>query len=100
MSGGVTHNIMGRGLGPKAKIQEAILRGRGLDTPKPRRTLAPAGGMHTLAMRLLEVQFDSTIEDLIKEGTIANIAGKLGIDESTVSLWRLKLGLRTKGSTI
>ena len=91
---------MGRGLGPKARIQEAILRERGLDTPKSKRTMSSPDGKHTLAMRLLEVQFDSTIEDLIREGTIANVAEKLGIDESTVSLWRLKLGLRTKGNII
>ena len=91
---------MGRGKSIKSKVQEAILKGRGLE-------VAPAGlvkRVHkelsdrpstTLAMRLLEEQYGTSIESLIRHGTIKEVAEFLGIEESTVSKWRLRLGLRT-----
>ena len=85
---------MGRGKGPKAKIQAAILKKRLRIVP---RTDEPdtTPNSKTLAMRLLEKQFGQSIESLIKEGSLAEVAKTLGIDESTVSLWRLRLGMRT-----
>lgn len=93
---------MGRGKGTKARIQEVILRRRGLEvvprTGLRRGQLPPPDGTKTLTMRLLEAQYGVTIQELIRDGTIAEVAKSLGIEESTVSKWRLRLGLRTKGN--
>jgi len=48
----------------------------------------------TLAMRLIEARLDRLIEDLLMEGSLKEVADLLGIKESTVSKWRLRLGLR------
>ncbi|KKM82281.1 hypothetical protein LCGC14_1321120 [marine sediment metagenome] len=75
---------------------DAILKRRLKVVP---RTDEPVEVNHnkTLAMRLLENQFGQTIEYLLDEeqGSLKEVAKTLGIDESTVSKWRLRLGMRT-----
>ena len=91
---------MGRGKSTKAKLQEQILRQRklvdaggysGLTIDK----LPPADGVKTLAMRLLEARFGIPIAVLLSTGTLKEVAEFLGVDESTISKWRLRLRLRT-----
>lgn len=48
----------------------------------------------TLAMRLIEAQRGVMIEELLSEGSLKEVALELRIGESTVSLWRKRLGLR------
>lgn len=48
----------------------------------------------TLAMRLIEARLGLQIEDLLSEGSLKEVALLLGVKESTVSKWRLRLGLR------
>ena len=88
---------MGRGKGPKARIQEAILKKRHGLRIVPLDEPAKVDPRKTLAMRLMEQQHGISIEDLISEdvGSLATVAKILGIDESTVSKWRLRLGMRT-----
>lgn len=91
---------MGRGKGIKARVQEAVLKEKGLE-PSSSGSLQPKPipiANKTLAMRLLEIQFGEDIDALIKDGTIADVADYLGIEESTVSKWRLRLGLRTRAN--
>ena len=91
---------MGRGKSIKSKMQESILKGRGLEVTtsglvkKVHKELSDSPST-TLAMRLLEEQYGTSIESLIRYGTIKEVAEFLGIKESTVSKWRLRLGLRT-----
>lgn len=47
----------------------------------------------TPLMIALELAHDAPIEDLISEGTIYQVAKRLGIDPSTVSKWRTRLEL-------
>lgn len=85
----------------RQKVQRSILRRKGL---KPERYHGlkspelPTDDNKTLAMRLLEVHFDAKIEDLLFYGNLAATARYLGIDPSTVSKWRLKLGLPRAGT--
>ena len=51
-------------------------------------------GRKTLAMMLIERVFDANIEELLMQGTHREVAQRLGIAETTVSMWRLRLGLR------
>jgi len=86
--------------GIKGRLQDSILKRRGL-APSTQGGLrssepAPADPNKTLAMRLLEAQFGVSIEELLQYGTLAETGKHLGIDESTVSKWRLALGLRNK----
>jgi len=90
---------MGRGKGIKAKLQEQILRQRGLEsrdykgfTPSE---LPPSDGTKTLAMRLLEARFGLPIAVMLADGSLAEVAEFLGVDQSTVSKWRLRLNLRS-----
>jgi len=69
--------------------------------PKHYRGLKPkevkSNGNKTLAMRLIEREFDTPIEKLLEVplyGNLTPIAERLGISVSTVCKWRLKLGLR------
>lgn len=86
--------------GIKGRLQDGILKRRGLSPSTQgglRRTKAPpADPNKTLAMRLLEAQFEVPIEVLLQEGSLAEVGALLGIDESTVSKWRLVLGLRDR----
>jgi nicotinate-nucleotide pyrophosphorylase (carboxylating) len=52
----------------------------------------------TLAMRLLEEKFGQPIEFLLAQGTLNEVAEALGITFTTVSKWRLRLGLRERTS--
>ena len=48
----------------------------------------------TLAMRLIEARLGVMIEELLSEGSLKEVALLIGVKESTVSKWRLRLGLR------
>lgn len=87
---------------PQRVLQESILRKRGLRR-KGKGKLEPSkiefredgeGRNLTLAMQLIEAWFNEPIEDLIREGPILKVANRLHVDESTISKWRLRLGLR------
>lgn len=86
--------------GIKRRLQAQVLKRRGLvpldysglQSTKP----IPITPGRTLAMRLIEAQFGVPIEQLLRDGTLAEVGRVLGIDESTVSKWRLLLGLRSK----
>lgn len=54
----------------------------------------PGDPNKTLAMRLIEARLGRLIEDLLAEGSLKEAAVLLGVKESTVSKWRLRLGLR------
>lgn len=82
----------------RRELQDLVLKRRGLQragrgrlvtTPVP-----PPDGRKTLAMRILESKFSMPIEALLQGGTLQEVADKLGIDFTTVSLWRKRLGLR------
>ena len=83
------------------RLRASILRQRGL--VKERRKglkpidLPPPDGRKTLTMRLLERQFETDIETLLVRGNLREVAKILGISEATVSVWRLRLGLRNSG---
>ncbi len=86
------------GIGLKRKVQNKILKDRGLKRkgegklePMPDEPVDPN---KTLAMRLIEARLGRLIEDLLMEGSLQEVAVLLGIKESTVSKWRLRLGLR------
>ena len=84
-------------------MRERILKERGLE-PSPGHGLKEKGtpappepdSLKTLAMWRLEVRFGMSIEELLQMGNLVETAQVLGIDQSTVSLWRLRLGLRRK----
>ncbi len=84
----------------RRRIRERILKERGLEASSGGglevKEIPDPDGLKTLAMRLLEVQFNQPIEELLQIGNLVETAKALGIDQSTVSLWRLKLGLRRK----
>ena len=89
---------MARGLGFSEQARRDILRrrdkvrtGHGKIGPKPTRRRDPK---KTLAMHLIEVQFDRSIEELIAEGEIREVGKRLGLQRSTISVWRKRLGLR------
>jgi len=90
---------VGRGKSAKAKLQEQILRQRGLENRAYKglatEELPPPDSGKTLAMRLMEARFGTPIAVLLSPGTLKEVATFLGIDESTVSKWRLRLGLRS-----
>ena len=86
------------GIHLKEKTRRKLLRDRGLIrtgqghlAPVPEEPVDPN---KTLAMRLIEARLDRLIEDLLMEGSLKEVAVLLGIKESTVSKWRLRLGLR------
>jgi hypothetical protein len=82
---------------PRQKVQQAILKRKGLETGRYRGLKVveiSKDGNKTLAMRLLEREFGDSIENLLLFGDLAATARYLGIDKSTVSKWRLRLGLR------
>ncbi|KKM02994.1 hypothetical protein LCGC14_1778870 [marine sediment metagenome] len=82
----------------KERVRRKVLKDRGLIRtghghlePMPDEPIDPN---KTLAMRLIEARLDRLIEDLLMEGSLKEVADLLGIKESTVSKWRLRLGLR------
>ncbi|KKM94904.1 hypothetical protein LCGC14_1193760 [marine sediment metagenome] len=87
-------------MGPhfKEKIRQKILKRRGLVRtgqghlePMPDE---PDDPNKTLAMRLIEARLGVVIEELLSEGSLKEVAVLIGVKESTVSKWRLRLGLR------
>ncbi len=82
----------------KERIRRKILKDRGLvRTGKGHLEPAPdepADPNKTLAMRLIEARLDRLMEDLLMEGSLKEVGLLLGVKESTVSKWRLRLGLR------
>lgn len=82
----------------KERIRRKVLKDHGLIRtgqghlePTPDE---PADPNKTLAMRLIEARLGRLMEDLLAEGSLKEVADLLGIKESTVSKWRLRLGLR------
>ena len=82
----------------KERIRQRILKNRGLVrtgqghlAPEPKE---PDDPNKTLAMRLIEDKHGAPIEELLMQGSIKQVGEDLGIDETTVSKWRLRLGLR------
>ncbi len=82
----------------KEKMRRKVLKNHGLIRagqghlePMPDE---PEDPNKTLAMRLIEARLGRLIEDLLMEGSLKEVADLLGIKESTVSKWRLRLGLR------
>ncbi len=82
----------------KERIRRKVLKDRGLIRtgqghlePMPDE---PGDPNKTLAMRLIEARLGRLIEDLLSEGSLKEVAELLGVKESTVSKWRLRLGLR------
>ena len=82
----------------KERVRRKLLKDRGLVRvgkghlePMPDE---PEDPNKTLAMRLIEARLGRLIEDLLMEGSLKEVADLLGIKESTVSKWRLRLGLR------
>jgi hypothetical protein len=82
----------------KERVRRKILKDRGLvRTGKGHLEPAldePNDPNKTLAMRLIEARLGVMIEELLSEGSLKEVALLLGISESTVSYWRLRLGLR------
>ena len=82
----------------KLRLQEQILKHRGLKpasyTGLEETTVPPPDGIKTLAMRQIEARFGVPIEELLMEGSLNQVARRLGIDFTTVSRWRERLGLR------
>ena len=82
----------------KERVRRKILKDRGLVRtgkghlePMPDE---PDDPNKTLAMRLIEARLGTQIEELLSEGSLKEVALLLGVKESTVSYWRLRLGLR------
>ena len=82
----------------KERVRRRILKERGLIRtgqghlePMPDEPVDPN---KTLAMKLIEARLGVSIEELLSEGSLKEVALLLGIKESTVSKWRLRLGLR------
>ncbi len=82
----------------KEKIRRKLLKDRGLVRtgkghlePMPDE---PDDPNKTLAMRLIEARLGVVIEELLSEGSLKEVAVLTGVKESTVSKWRLRLGLR------
>ena len=81
------------------KMQENILRSRGLVRKKEKTTkhvrLSNTCRDHlkTTRMRLIELQFGSTIEEILLSGTVTAVAKKYNLDKGTVSKWIYRLCL-------
>ncbi len=73
------------------KDRGLVKTGQGHLEPMPEE---PADPNKTLAMRLIEARLGVQIEELLSEGSLKEVALLLGVKESTVSKWRLRLGLR------
>ncbi len=89
---------------PRQRLQRDVLKQRGMEPThyhglKPKEITPDDDSRKTLAMRLIEKQFSTPgrpakIEELLLYGNLAATARHLGIGISTVSVWRLRLGLR------
>ncbi|KKM67034.1 hypothetical protein LCGC14_1475240 [marine sediment metagenome] len=79
------------------RVQQQILDSRGLDRAghgrlEPKAKPSTPGA--TFAMRLMEERFDVPIKELIGHGSNVEVGNMLGLSPSTISKWRLRLGLR------
>lgn len=84
--------------GIKHRLRDQILKRRGLQpteyTGLEETSVPPSDGVKTLTMRQIEARFNRPIEDLLVEGNLNQVANRLGVDFTTVSRWRERLGLR------
>ena len=85
----------------KERIKRDILAKRGLEPgeygkPIPVSINLPKGDHKTLTMKLIEKQLGLPLEVLLMDGDLNSIADRLGIHFTTVSKWRLRLGLRER----
>ena len=95
---------------PRQRLQRNILRERGLvkggygklvDAPESALNTVSDDFTKTLAMRQIEARLGKPIEVLLSMNrTQEEIAKILGIDRSTVSVWRLRLGIRDATETL
>ena len=79
------------------RVQQQILDKRDLDRTghghlEPK--VEPSSDNKTWAMLLMEQKFGAPIEELISHGSNVEVGNLLGLDPSTISKWRLRLGLR------
>jgi len=80
------------------RIRDQILDKRGLDRTgygQLEVKAKPTTDNKTFAMRLMEEKFGIPIEELIGHGSNVKVGDLLGMSPSTISKWRLRLGLRT-----
>jgi len=82
----------------KERVRRQVLKkhglvrtGQGHLEPMPEE---PGDPNKTLAMRVLQELHGMSIEELLMKGSLKKVAVLLGVGESTVSKWRLRLGLR------
>ena len=98
----------------KERLRRQILQGRGLERERHGRLVKPkpvtidvklAGTRHlkvkapitqydtrkTLSMRLVELRIEQPIEDVLWLGTLAQVAGALGVNSTTICKWRKRL---------
>lgn len=93
---------------PRQNLKRRILRERGLTQgkygkliPEPHTGKVSNDSTKTLAMRQIEARLGKPIEVLLSMNrTQEDIARLLGIDRSTVSVWRLRLGIRDATETL
>ena len=87
--------------GIKSRLRDSILKKRGIEPGvgiglgEQITSVPPPDGIKTLAMRLLEARFGIPIAVLLQSGKLSEVSEFLGVDESTVSKWRLRLKLRS-----
>lgn len=83
---------------PRMKhIRQRILRERGVTATREKRKMrypqATKPYTKTWAMRTLEEKYGIPIEAILSSGTCREVGRRFGIDYSTVSKWRTRLGL-------
>jgi len=92
----------------RERLKRRIANRRGLDLAKKGKLrpvevpTTPSSNNKSLVMRMVEANFGTTIEVLIdqSQGEEQAIAKRLGVSESTISRWRLRLGMRTTSSSL
>ena len=78
-----------------SNIRKKIMKQRGVEFKKLSRKPVkvkspafPAPYKKTRLMELLELRFQTRIEDLIFKGSIYDVEKRLGVDATTISKWR------------
>jgi len=61
---------------------------------------SPLDSLKTPLMRYLELKHGKPIQDMIMAGSLSQVAKKLGIDPSTVSIWIKNLRLRFNNNNL
>ena len=78
-------------------LRHRILAKRGLESRKvgKQMRIVPAGedAHKTDKMRLIERELGVPIEQLIEEGTIYEVAKRLGVHPTTIYHWRARFGM-------